>query len=126
MRRRWASLFLAAAVCGDAGAPAPARVSDAPGPLAAAWSDGEKCANMCHNYCVHLNACNGTDVAACRMAIDHADGGDCTVRAVEFAKMPQSVVQACIDATNAMTCAQFLAMYNTGEGVPAPCVGILN
>ena len=47
-------------------------------------------------------------------------------RAVLFRNIPQSQVQACIDATNAMTCTELLDMYRTGQGVPAPCQGILN
>ena len=35
-------------------------------------------------------------------------------------------VQGCIDAIEAMSCTDFLHMYNTGEGVPAICKGILS
>jgi hypothetical protein len=121
MRSVRAILFLTLAACGDS-----SSRPDAVSPSLAVWTDFEKCSNMCQSYCVHLNACDGIDVTSCRMAIDHADGGDCRVRAAAFASIPQSQVQACIDATSAMSCAEFVALYDTGRGMPAPCVGILN
>jgi hypothetical protein len=108
----------------DARPPSPdARPPDAA--PAAAWSDAEKCENMCQSYCVHKYMCDRSSIDACRMAIDDADGGTCQQRAGLFEDIPQSQVEACIDAIEAMTCPDFLHMYNTGEGVPAPCHGIL-
>jgi hypothetical protein len=90
-----------------------------------AWSDAEKCENMCQRYCVKRYMCDGSEIDACRMAIDEADGGTCEERAPLFEDIAESRVRACIDAVEAMTCTAFLHMYDTGEGVPSPCHGIL-
>jgi len=107
-------------------APRPPDAAVAVPDAAVAWSNTEKCENMCQSYCVHKYMCDGSSIDECRMAIDEADGGTCEERAGLFKDIPQSQVEACIDAIEAMTCPEFLNMYNTGEGVPAPCHGILS
>jgi hypothetical protein len=98
----------------------------APAEQEAVWSDAEKCDHMCMAYCVRENMCDGGAILACRMALDHADGGTCMERAKLFTPVPQAQVEACIDAIDAMTCPAFLELYDSGKGVPAPCVGILS
>jgi hypothetical protein len=105
----------------DAAPPRPDAAPPPPPP----WTDFEKCENMCQSYCLHKSTCDGSSVAQCRMHINDADGGTCEERAYLFANIPQSHVEACIDAVDAMSCPAFLHMYNTGQGIPAPCVGIL-
>jgi hypothetical protein len=92
---------------------------------AAPWSDSQKCANMCQSYCLHKNMCDNSSIEACRMALDHADGGTCVERANLFHPIPQQQVEDCIAAVQAMGCVDFLRMYDTGTGVPASCQGIL-
>lgn len=106
-------------------APPPPRVDAAP-PPPGPWSNTQKCENMCQSYCVHLYNCDGSSIEECRMAIDMADGGTCDQRANLFADIPQAQVEACIADIDAMSCPDFLHMYNTGEGVPSSCHGILN
>jgi hypothetical protein len=112
----------------DARPPPDAAVPDArPPPDAAprAWTDERKCEEMCQSYCVHLYMCNGSDVDECRMAIDEADGGTCEERAELFEDISQERVERCIAEIEAMSCEEFLRMYNTGRGVPDRCEGIL-
>ena len=108
------------------GADAGTEVTDAfPDAPVAVWSDAEKCENMCQAYCVHKSMCDGSSVDACRMTLDEENGGTCQQRAGLFDEVPQSQVQACIDAIAAMSCPAFLHLYDTGEGMPPPCDGIL-
>jgi hypothetical protein len=124
----------------DAAPPPPPKVDAAPPPPpppkvdAAAppppdpepvWSDAVKCENMCQSYCVHKYMCDGSDIGACRMAIDEADGGTCTQRAHLFSDLSQGQVEACISAIEEMSCRAFVYMFNTGDGVPKACVGII-
>jgi hypothetical protein len=108
----------------DAAPPPPPKADAAPPP--AAWTDQQKCENMCQSYCVHRYNCDGTPITECRMAIDDADGGTCVQRAYLFSDISESQVQACIDAINAMSCTDFERMYNTGAGMPTSCKGILS
>jgi hypothetical protein len=118
MAPRWNLAFLVL-LAGCAGS--------SPDPAApAAWTDQEKCENICQSYCVHKSGCDGSSIPACRMAIDHADGGTCVVRARLFRDIAEEQVQECIDAVDAMSCPAFLDMYDTGANVPAPCAGILS
>jgi hypothetical protein len=59
------------------------------------------------------------------MAIDEADGGTCAERADLFDDISESQVRECIEAIEAMSCSQFLDMFNTGDDVPEECEGIL-
>jgi hypothetical protein len=111
----------------DAAVPDAAVPDARPPPDAAprAWTDERKCEEMCQSYCVHLYMCNGSDVDECRMAIDEADGGTCEERAELFEDISQERVERCIAEIEAMSCEEFLRMYNTGRGVPDRCEGIL-
>jgi hypothetical protein len=102
-----------------------ADVATTPPDAAPPWSDATKCENLCQRYCVHKHMCDGSSIDTCRMAIDEADGGTCAERADLFRDIPQAQVEACIDAIEAMSCPAFLRMFNTGEGVPPVCHGIL-
>jgi hypothetical protein len=90
------------------------------------WSNVTKCERMCGSYCMRRFVCANVPLEKCRMAIDDAEGGTCEERGDEFRKVSQEKVQACIDAIEAMSCTDFMRMFNTGSGVPAPCHGILS